>query len=142
MVEHLSKEQIADYKRLFDEMDSNKDGKLSLEEIKAGCKSLNIEISEDQIIQIIMSDKGKSSFHPNETITFPEFLIAMSKDNPEVEKIQEEVISAFKVFDHEGKGEISLSDLKHILTTMGQKYTDEEVDEIYKFIRKFRIFVK
>ena len=129
MVEHLTKEQIGEFKKLFDEMDCNKDGKITLDEIKKGCKSLNIDISEEQLVQIVMASGGKDSFE--EGITFTDFLISLSKDNPDVEKIQEEVVKAFKVFDHDGKGEISLTELKHILTTMGQKYTEEEVDEMF-----------
>ena len=116
---------------MFDEIDTNNDGKLTLEEIKEGCKTLKIDISEDQLAQVMTMLKGMSKGSFEEGITFPEFLISMSKENPDVDKLQDEIINAFKVFDHDGKGVISLTELKHILTTMGHKYTDEEVDEMF-----------
>ena len=136
MVEHLTEGQIGEFKKLFDEIDKNRDGKLTLEEIKEGCQALKIEISEDQLSQIMMMLKGVDKGIVEEEviregITFPEFLISMSKNNPDVYKLQDEIINAFKVFDHDGKGEISLTELKHILTTMGHKFTDEEVEEMF-----------
>ena len=130
MVEHLTKEQIGDFKRLFDEMDTDGDGKLTTDDLRTGCKMMNIDVTEEQIQQIMRLPKDKDS-HSAGTITFPEFLISMSKDNSDVEKIAEEVITAFKVFDHEGTGKISIVELKHILTNMGLKFTDEEVDEMF-----------
>merc|ERR1712228_16317 len=37
-----------------------------------------------------------------------------------------DVIAAFKVFDDAGTGKIKLGALKDVLTTMGEKFTDEE----------------
>ena len=42
----------------------------------------------------------------------------------------EEIIAAFRSFDNEGSGKISAKDLKLILTSMGEKYTDEQADEL------------
>ena len=53
-----------------------------------------------------------------------------SKDiiNVSVEKILE----AFKVFDEDGNGFISAAELRHIMTNLGEKLTDEEVDEMIR----------
>ena len=37
---------------------------------------------------------------------------------------------AFKVFDKEGKGSIPREEFRHIMTTLGERLTDEEVDEM------------
>ena len=49
---------------------------------------------------------------------------------------KEEIREAFRVFDKEGKGFISASDLRHVMTNLGEKLTDEEVDEM---IRKAKV---
>ena len=131
MVEHLTKEQIGDCKKLFDEMDLDRDGKLTFSELKAGCKTMNLGLSDDKIKEIITIPKGGRSISEQDCITFPEFLISMSQDNPDVESISNEIITAFKIFDHDGTGEISITELKHVLTNMGHKFTDEEVDEMF-----------
>ena len=38
-----------------------------------------------------------------------------------------QVREAFKVFDKDGKGSISLSELKHIMQNLGEKMTEDEV---------------
>ncbi len=131
MVEHLAKEQIDDFKRLFDEMDRDKDGKLTYTELKEGCKVLHIDMTEEQMLEIIQVPGARGSASESDGITFPEFLISMSKENPDVDKIGEEVITAFRVFDHDGTGEISLVELKHVLMNMGQKYTEEEIEDMF-----------
>lgn len=46
------------------------------------------------------------------------------------ENAMEEVISAFKSLDKEGNGKIAVSDLKQILTHLGDKFEDEEFDSM------------
>lgn len=45
---------------------------------------------------------------------------------------EDEFIEAFKVFDRDGNGLVSAAELRHVMTSMGEKMTDEEVDEIIK----------
>lgn len=44
----------------------------------------------------------------------------------------EDYIKGFQVFDKEGKGFIGVGELRYILTTIGEKLTDAEVDELLK----------
>ena len=65
------------------------------------------------------------------TIDFPEFMTMMEKklrDNDTEEQLRE----AFKVFDKNGDGFISAAELRHVLTNVGEKMADEEVDDIMK----------
>jgi len=41
---------------------------------------------------------------------------------------EEEVLEAFKVFDKDGRGFISSSELRHIMSNLGDRLTEEEVD--------------
>ena len=40
------------------------------------------------------------------------------------------VVASLKVFDKEGNGKIAVSELKHILTQMGETLTEREVNEV------------
>ena len=44
----------------------------------------------------------------------------------------EELREAFKVFDKDGNGFISAAELRHVMTNLGEKLTDEEVDEMIR----------
>ena len=70
-------------------------------------------------------------FTGNGTIDFPEFLTMMSKKMKDVDS-EEEIREAFRVFDKDGNGFISAAELRHVMTNLGEKLTDEEVDEMIR----------
>ena len=63
------------------------------------------------------------------TIDFPEFLDIMTQQMKDTE---EEIREAFRVFDKDGSGFISAAELRHIMTNLGEKLTDEKVDEMIR----------
>jgi len=65
------------------------------------------------------------------TIDFPEFLTMMARKMKDTDS-EEEILEAFKVFDKDGNGFISAAELRHIMTNLGEKLTDEEVDEMIR----------
>merc|ERR1712242_653940 len=67
----------------------------------------------------------------NGTIDFPEFLSLMARKMKDTDT-EEELIEAFKVFDRDGNGFISAAELRHVTTNLGEKLTDEEVDEMIR----------
>lgn len=71
-------------------------------------------------------------------IDFPEFLNLLARKMKETDT-EEELVQAFKVFDRDGNGNdlcdlgfISAAELRHVMTNLGEKLTDEEVDEMLK----------
>lgn len=42
-------------------------------------------------------------------------------------------MEGFKTFDREGQGFISAAELRHVLTAMGERLSDDDVDQILKF---------
>lgn len=69
------------------------------------------------------------TFPGNGEIDFQEFLLMMAKKMNAVDS-EQEIREAFKVFDKEGTGSISSAYLRHIMTTMGDRLSDDEVDEM------------
>ena len=51
----------------------------------------------------------------------------MLECNPE-----EDLREAFKMFDKNGDGKIDPKELRHVMTNLGEKLTDEEVDEMIR----------
>merc|ERR1712125_189784 len=67
----------------------------------------------------------------NGTIDFPEFLSLQARKMKDTDT-EEELVEAFKVFDRDGSGCISAAELRHVMTNLGEKLTDEEVDEMIR----------
>lgn len=67
----------------------------------------------------------------NGTIDFPEFLTMMARKMKDTDS-EEEIREAFKVFDRDNNGFISAAELRHVMTSIGEKLTDEEVDEMIR----------
>ena len=47
-----------------------------------------------------------------------------------------EMKSAFKVFDHDGSGTISLDELRRVMTSFGELLSEEELDSMIKEVDK------
>ncbi|XP_052766262.1 calmodulin-like [Mya arenaria] len=69
----------------------------------------------------------------NGTIDFPEFLTMMARKMKDTDS-EEEIKEAFRVFDKDGNGFIRwvAAELRHVMTNLGEKLTDEEVDEMIR----------
>lgn len=70
----------------------------------------------------------------NGTIDFPEFLTMMAR-KMKTSDSEEEIREAFRVFDKDGNGFISAAELRHVMTNLGEKLTDDEVDEMIREVR-------
>ena len=60
-----------------------------------------------------------------------EFLTMMARKMKDTDS-EEEIREAFKVFDRDNNGYISAAELRHVMTSIGEKLTDDEVDEMIR----------
>ena len=90
-------------------------------------KSVIRDISDVEIKQMIQD----VDIDGNGIIDFEEFVIMMNRRNKETD-VEDEVINAFRVFDSDGDGIISSNELRHIMTSLGDKLNDAEVDEMIR----------
>jgi calmodulin len=62
-------------------------------------------------------------------ITFDDCLPMLERCSEQKDTV-DDIVEAFKIFDKEGQGFISLPELRHIYGNMGEKFTEEELDEM------------
>eukprot|EP01082_Thalassiosira_pseudonana_P007851 g6917.t1 g6917 contig23:1482794-1483706(-) len=126
MAKHgLSEEEVADLKEAFSMFDIDGDGTITLVELKEVMRSLGQNPTEKELKQMINSvdDNGDNE------IDFEEFLILMSsKKGGKNDDPDKELKDAFAVFDADGSGTISRSELKRLMKNLGQTLSDAELD--------------
>ena len=126
MAEQLTEEQIAEIKEAFSLFDKNGDGKITIKELGTVMKSLGQNLTKAELKDIIKENDADG----NGVIDFSEFQSMMIKKMKDGSS-EEELIEAFKAFDH-GSGRISSSEIRQVMASLGQKMTEEEVEELIR----------
>jgi calmodulin len=125
--EQLTEEQIAEFKEAFSLFDKDGDGTITTKELGTVMRSLGQNPTEAELQDMI----NEVDADGNGTIDFPEFCTLMARKMKDTDS-EEELKEAFRVFDKDGNGFISAAELRHIMTNLGEKLTDEEVDEMIR----------
>lgn len=125
MADQLVKEQIGEFHETFKQFDEDKDDKLSLKEFGTLLSSLGQNPTEGELLTMM----GGEDHDPR--IDFNTFLSLMSRKLKEND-VDEELIEAFKVFDHNKDGFISGEELRKAMMNLGEKVIESEVDEMIK----------
>ncbi|KAL6281743.1 hypothetical protein ACE6H2_018624 [Prunus campanulata] len=94
------------------------------------------QLTEEQIAEFkeafcLFDKDGDVDADQNGTIDFSEFLNLMARKMKDTDS-EEELKEAFKVFDKDQNGFISAAELRHVMANLGEKLTDEEVDEMIR----------
>ncbi|XP_060072888.1 calcium-binding protein LPS1-alpha-like [Ylistrum balloti] len=111
----------------FSLFDKDGDGFVSSKELGTVMRSLGQNPTEAELQDMI----NEVDTDGNGTIDFPEFLTMMSRkifDDDSDAELKE----AFRVFDSNGNGFIGAAELRHVMTNLGEKLTDEEVEEMIR----------
>lgn len=127
MSNNLTEEQIQEFKEAFTLFDKDNNGTISKQELSTVMRSLGLSPSEQEVTDLM----NEIDVNGNKSIEFSEFLTLMSRQLKQNDS-EMELLEAFKVFDKNGDGYISSAELKHVLTSIGEKLSDAEVDEILK----------
>ena len=124
----LKEKEIKELKEMFYEMDTNKDGTLTVKEIKECLMKLNSEKQMNKN-EILLLFKGIDT-NNSRRIEYTEFISAAIEKNEYLK--EERLLDIFKMLDKDQSGKISKDDIKKALN-------NEDIDEedLKQFILKF-----
>lgn len=106
--------------------DKDEDGVLTFPELNVVMKSLGQRPSEKELLTMV---RAVSEDQIYDTIEFNEFLQMMSKQQKD--GLNEGALKdAFRIFDKDDDGFISVDELRHIMQSLGEKLTDNELDDM------------
>ncbi|KAG7306445.1 hypothetical protein JYU34_009082 [Plutella xylostella] len=134
-----SEDQLAEFQEAFQLFDSRGDGKIHVAQIGDALRALGQNPTE--------SDVKKCTHHlkPDERISFEVFLPiyqVLSTGPPRqlqsrtaISKARSgdtanDFIEGLRHFDKDGNGFISSAELRHLLSTLGEKLSDDEVEQL------------
>lgn len=115
--------QIAEFKEAFNMIDQNRDGFVEKEDLHDMLASLGKNPSDEYLDAMMNEAPGPINF----TMFLTLFGERLQGTDPE-----DVIKNAFGCFDEENGGLIPEERLRELLTTMGDRFSDEDVDEMYR----------
>eukprot|EP00668_Euglena_longa_P011288 GGOE01013679.1.p1 GENE.GGOE01013679.1~~GGOE01013679.1.p1 ORF type:complete len:165 (-),score=43.55 GGOE01013679.1:152-622(-) len=118
---------VAQAREIFNFFEKN--GMMHLNHLATAVRAMNLNPSEKQLAEwrdeLDTSHTGLLSFE-----NFKVFVLEQLKLSPDTKEM---LMNAFKVLDKAGCGFVETKELKALMTSMGEKYTDEEFEELVRF---------
>ncbi|KAL3578110.1 hypothetical protein D5086_019614 [Populus alba] len=114
MAEAMTEEQIVEFREAFCLFDKDGDGCITVEELATVIRSLDQNPTEEELLDMISE--------------------VDSDRNGTIERLmrRKSLRRRFKVFDKDQNGYISANELRHVMINLGEKLTDEEVEQMIK----------
>ena len=97
-------------------------GKIDYHELKVAMRSLGFDVKKPEVLMIMaahgLDERGY--------VVYDEFVDIMA-ERMAARSPEEELSKAFELFDEDGKGKISLRNLRHIAKELGENLSDDEL---------------
>lgn len=114
----FDQKQIVELKEAFSLIDHDTDGFIDREDLKDMLASLGQSPTEEYIEDMIAEAPG--------SINFTMFLTLMGEKLSGTDP-EHEILQAFECFDESGTGMCNAEELREWMTTMGDRFTEDEV---------------
>ncbi|XP_052898740.1 myosin-2 essential light chain isoform X2 [Anopheles moucheti] len=124
-VTNLTEDQLAEFQEAFNLFDNRGDGKIQQQQIGECLRALGQNPTESDVKKFTMQLK------PDERVSFEVFLpIYQAISKQRTAETADDFIEGLRHFDKDASGFISSAELRHLLTTLGEKLGDDEVEQL------------
>lgn len=115
----------SEFQEAFNLFDSRGDGKIQLNQVGECLRALGQNPTESDVLKCTHQLKA------DERISFEVFLpIYQAISKSRSSDTADDFIEGLRHFDKDASGFISSAELRHLLTTLGEKLTDDEVEQL------------
>lgn len=125
----MADQEITEVREIFSLFDRNSDDKISVSELGLFLRALRRAPTDSEVAQYCTQLDPKSTG----LVSIADLLPFLAR-TPAINKQQAEqdLIAAFRVFDADRTGFIASGELKHIVTSVGEKMSERDADELIK----------
>lgn len=122
-----------EFQEAFSLFDSRGDGKIGVNQLGDVLRALGQNPTEAEVKKCCLSLKDSQ----DQRLTFDVFLpILQTIVKNKSTDTAEDFIEGLRHFDKDGSGLISSAELRHLLTTLGEKLSDDEVEALLSGIQE------
>ena len=122
-MEKLTKQELEDYEDAFRVFDRDGDGSITVTELGDVMRKLAMNPTDAELQDMV----NEVDADGNGNVDLPEFISLMARKMKQADQ-EEELVEAFKIFDHNRDGLIRPAELKEVMAVLGENATTEEVD--------------
>ncbi|XP_068715595.1 myosin-2 essential light chain-like [Montipora foliosa] len=120
-----TQEEMDEYRDAFSLFDTEGDGKIECEQIGSLLRSLNLNPDDEDILKIEKEIGDRR-------VSFEEFLSIFVREKKNARNVSaQQFIDTLGVFDKDNAGRVSSGELRHVLTALGNKLRNYQVDELF-----------
>lgn len=118
----VTTQQLQEVNEAFQLLDSDKDSKIDYYELKVALKALGFDVKKDEILRLFRSYDPQDTGH----ISRDDF-IEISKDMILKRDPMEELENAFKLFDRDDQGGISVASLRRVARELDLSPSEDDL---------------
>lgn len=118
------------YKEVFRMFDADQSGTMDLKELGDAMRRLK----QHPTLQELKAMMRECDANNSGTLDEEEFLDLVAR-RVAVSETRDDLLGAFRLFDDAGKGTVTSSELRQLLTTVGEPLTESEVDKVLKAVK-------
>lgn len=122
------KNEKQDIDKIFEQMDLNHDGRISVMELTKAARLLGLNPTRKEAEMMIQDCNPAQKGY----VTKSEFKKLFEDRQADIEQQIREISDAFKVFDKDNSGTISADEIRAVLKKCGEDLDDKELDEMLR----------
>lgn len=122
------KNEKQDIDKIFEQMDLNHDGRISVMELTKAARLLGLNPTRKEAEMMIQDCNPAQKGY----VTKSEFKKLFEDRQADIEQQIKEISDAFKVFDKDNSGTISADEIRAVLKKCGEDLDDKELDEMLR----------